>query len=311
MKTAAERLTDTKNYLSNHITPAQYNEITTLLAAAPNQTAISDALSIGHSNPFNSGGRRAKRCLMLLALLLIDDVGQRTVEVARLKNLPEGSEQPLINEIKSWFTLAGITGTMVAMHAKQNIDRMPKWNNVNYEGPDALRGVYRIDKPFNCYNGCVFWAFQAGAISKRYIWNNLQGKNGNDFFPIYSQVGWDTVIEYDSHKALIKDDFGGGEVIVPAGRTVYFETPTKVFGHVACSLGDGTVISQNSVNIGDTALRTLNGALHVEFEKMANAVTHIVSIRELLNQYFNPDHGYRSLQISNGNFWDPIPAAER
>src|ERR1700720_3666400 len=112
MKTAAERLTDTKNYLSNPITPAQYNEITTLLAAAPNQTAISDALSIGHNNPFNSGGRRAKRGLMLLALLVIEDAGLRMGEVARLKNLPEGSEQPLISEIKSWFTLAGITGTM-------------------------------------------------------------------------------------------------------------------------------------------------------------------------------------------------------
>jgi len=33
-------------------------------------------------------------------------------------------------------------------------------------------------------------------------------------------------------------------VVVPVGRTVYFETPAKVFGHVALSLGDGRCISQ-------------------------------------------------------------------
>ncbi len=311
MKNAAERLADTKVYLSNHLTPAQYNEVMNLLSASPIKATISDALSIGHSNAFNSGGRRAKRCLMLLALLLIEDPGKRAGEVARIKNLPEGSEAPLIAEIKSWFTFPGITPAMVAMHAKNTIRKMPKWNNVNYEAADAVRGVYHVNKPFNCYNGCVFWAFQAGAISKRYLWNKLQGKDGNHFFPIYSQVGWDKIIEYGPTKNLIRDDSGGGAVIIPAGMTVYFQTPTKVFGHVACSLGDGSVISQNSVNIGDTALRALAGQVKIEFEKMANAITHIVSIREMLTQYFNPDHGYQSLQISQGAFWDPIAANER
>ena len=311
MKTAADRLTDTKAYLSNHITPSQYNEVMNRISASPIKDAISDALSIGHKNPFNSGGRRAKRCLMLLALLFIDDPGKRTLEVARLKNLPEGSEAPLIAEIKSWFILPGITPLMVSVHAKTNILKMPKWNNVNFEAADAIRGVYDVNKPFNCYNACVFWAFQTGAISKRYLWNKLQGKDGNAFFPIYSQVGWDRIIEYGPTKNLIRDDSNGGEVIVPAGMTVYFQTPTKVFGHVACSLGDGSVISQNSVNIGDTALRALTGQLHIEFEKMANAVTHIVPIRAMLTQYFNPDHGYQSLQISQGAFWDPIAANER
>jgi hypothetical protein len=311
MKTDAERLNDTKNYLSNHITPAQYNEVMNLLATSPIRNQIPAALSIGNNNPFNSGGRRAKRSLMLLAMLLIDDAGQRTAEVTRIRNLPEGSEAPLIAEIKSWFTLPGITPALVAVNAVNNIGRMPKWNNVNYEAADAVRGVYHADKPFNCYNGCVFWAFQTGAISKRYLWNELQGKDGNAFFPAYSRVGWTTIIEYGPDKALVRDDSGGGEVIVPAGRTVYFETPTKVFGHVACSLGDGRVISQNSVNIGDTALGLLNGGVRAEFEKMANAITHIVSIRDMMTQYFNPDHGYRSVQISNGAFWDPIPANKR
>src|SRR5271156_6850677 len=100
MKTVAERLTDPMNSLQNLLLPPQFNEIQGLLHTAPNQAAISQALSIGHNNPFNTAGRRAKRALMLLALLLVNDPGLRTAEVARIKALPEGSEQPLIAEIK-------------------------------------------------------------------------------------------------------------------------------------------------------------------------------------------------------------------
>jgi hypothetical protein len=311
MKTDAERLADTKQYLSNHITPAQFDEVMNLLAAAPHRNAIPAALSVGHSNPFNTAGRRAKRCLMLLASLFIGNSQQRDNEMRRIKNLPEGSAWPLIAEIKSWFILPGITPELVAMNARNNIGKMPTWNNVSYKAADAARGVYHNDKPFNCYNAWVFWAFQAGAISKRYLWNEMQGKDGNAFFPTYSRVGWTKLIEYGPAKNLLKDDSGGGEVIVPAGRTVYFETPTKVFGHIACSLGDGRVISQNSVNIGDIVMRRLPGPVKAEFEKMANAITHVVSIRDLLTHYFNPDHGYQSLQVSNGAFWEPIPTDKR
>jgi len=327
MKANAERLNDTKNYLSNHITPGQFNEVNSLIATIPNKNTLSAALSIGNSNPFRTNARRAKRSLMLLAMLLINEQGKRTAEVARIKKLPEGAEAPLIAEIKSWFILPGVTPDVVALHAKNNIVKLPKWNNVNYEAADAVRGVYNVNKPFNCYNGCVFWAFQAGAISKRYLWNELQGKDGNAFFPTYSRVGWDTFIEWEFEKdasgatkmdgngkekiRVVKDDSNGGEIVVPAGMTVYFETPTKVFGHVACSLGDGKVISQNSVNIGDSALALLNGTVKNEFDKMANAVTHIVSIRDMINQYFNPRNGYQRIKISSGSFWDPIPINRR
>jgi len=205
-----------------------------------------------------------------------------------------------------------VTPEVVANHAKTNIGRMPKWHNVNFEAQDAIRGVYRADKPFNCYNGCIFWAFQAGAISKRYIWNKLQNKDGNAFFPIfYPEDAWDTLIEYDAQKRLVRDTSNGGQVVVPAGRTVYFVTPVKKFGHVACSLGDGTVISQNCVNIGDSGIANLQGAVKTEFTKMANAVTHTVSIRDMLTHYFNPEHGYQKLQITADAFWNRVPLAER
>jgi hypothetical protein len=309
MKTDAERLTDTLNYLQNIVLPPQFNEIQNLLRATPNQAAISQALSIGHNNPFNTADRRAKRVLMLLALLLINDPVLRTAEVARIKNLPEGSERPLIDEIKSWFNIPGIDAAYVANQAKTNIGRMPKWNNVNFEPEDAIRGVYKVDRPFNCYNACVFWAFQAGAISKRFLFNYLKDKNGNDFFPIYSRVGWATIVEYNG-TTLVKDISNGGEVIMPAGVTVYFETPSKVFGHVACSLGDGTVISQNSV-IPAIGLQNLDPHWAAEVHKMTKAITHIISIRYLMALHFHPTNAYPKVKVTNGAFWEAFPLNER
>ena len=87
---------------------------------------------------------------------------------------------------------------------------MPKWNNVNYEAATAVRGVYNPGTPFNCYNAIVFWAFQAGAISKRYLWNKLQGTNGDAFFPIYSQVGWTTLFDHETRV----DTIGSGPRVV-------------------------------------------------------------------------------------------------
>jgi hypothetical protein len=311
MKTNLERLTDTKDYLSQLLSPAQYMEVNNKLQACPSQDAIGAALSIGHKNPLNTAGRRAKRSLMLLAKLFIQDVTMHAAELQRVENLPEGSTAPLNAEILSWFADSTVTGPQVAQAAVVQILRMPKWDNKNYQAPDAVRGVYDLGKPFNCYNGCVFWAFQAGAISKRYLWNKLYGRDGNAFFPIYSQVGWNTVIQYNPDGTIQNDAFGGGPIIVPAGHTVYFETPAKVFGHVACSLGDGRVISQNSVNIGDSKLALLPPLVRTEFEKMANAVTHIVTIRDMMNHYFKPANGYRTVQVLQGNFWDQVPQAER
>ncbi len=311
MKTDTERLIDTKDYLSKVLTPAQYMEVNNKLQSTPNQMVLAAALSIGNINPLNTSGRRAKRALKLLAQLFINDNVMKINELTRIQGLPEGSDLALQAEIKSWFTDATASGAKVAADAIANIGRMPKWNNANFDARDAVRGVYHPNKPFNCYNGCVFWAFQTGAISKRYLWNKLQGKDGNAFFPIYSQVGWTTMIRYRPDGTTEIDTTGAGPIMIPAGRTVYFETPAKVFGHVACSLGDGRVISQNAVNVGDVKLAALPAAIRPEFEKMANAVTHIVSIRDMLAHYFNPSNGYRSAQVTNGCFWDPIPQGER
>jgi hypothetical protein len=281
-----DRITDTLDYLRTKVTAPQFNEIDALVNVTPNKPALSNDLSIGNKNPFRKPGRRAKRCLMLLARLLIEDQNHRTQEIARCKSLPENSEAPLVA-----------------------IGKMAKWNNYNYYPEDAVRGVYKQDKEFNCYSACVFWAFQAGAISRRYLWNKSNYKNGIDFFPVFSQVGWDTVIKYSGGN-LIKDDYQGGEIMIPAGLTVYFETPTKVFGHIACSLGDGSVISQNSV-LPAAGLANLDPLWAEEVHKMTVARTHIISIRYMMALHYNHNYGYPKLKVLNNAFWMPIAANKR
>ena len=82
------------------------------------------------------------------------------------------------------------------------------------------------DYEFNCYNAVVFWAFQ-GAISRRWLFNYWEGKDGNHAFPIFSRCGWLTDIEYQFGKSptLVKDSFNGGRCMIPWGLAVYFVTP--------------------------------------------------------------------------------------
>jgi hypothetical protein len=311
-KTAKARLDDTLEYMEEKLDQLQYDEIEKLVQQRPDRDTLSQNMSIGNSNPLTKSARRAKRSLMLLAQLFIADDLMRRDEVQRIKGLSEGSERDLVAEMKSWFPKAGVTGSDIAKVAKDNIALMPKWNNVNVVAKDAIRGKYFKDKPFNCYNACVFWAFQAGGISKRFLFNKLEGKDGNAFFPIFSKCGWKTLIEYDmttKPPKLVKDDADGGEVNVPAGITVYFETPHKVFGHVACSLGDGTVISQNSVIPAQKA--KVAAKWSGEVSKMERAVTHVISIRNLLDIHFHPENGYKRLLVTNGNFFDAYPLEER
>ncbi len=310
MKTAQERLNDTKVYLQAKLSAQDYAEVLTLLNGKSVAT-VSSAISVGNSNPFQKTARRAKRGAMLLAHLLIDDQTMRTAELLRLKGLSESSEDKLLNEVKSWFTRNAISPDFVASHAKNTIDKMPNWNNQNIDASDAVRGVFDKGKTFNCYNGCVFWAFQAGVISKRYLWNKLQGKDGNTFYPTYSAVGWDILMEFAPDGTVTRDVFARGDIIVPAGMTVYFETPSKVFGHVALSLGDGNVISQNSVLAPPSEIAKLSAGEQVEFMKMAHAETHIVSIRSMVDAYFNGANGYIRLNVSFGPFWSTILPAER
>ena len=312
-KTLDARMTDTLDYLKDKLPKQNYVEIENLVPVRKTVEfdALAADLSIGNTNPMNKSERRAKRSLMLLASLFIEDAKFRGDEVLRVKNLPDKGEADLLAELQSWFSRDGVADDEVASLALRTIDRMPNWNNINVDPSQAVRGAYNKTQTFNCYNACVFWAFQAGAISKRFLWNKLHGKDGNAFFPIYSRIGWDTILENSGQPARLTTDLSnGGEFNVPIGRTVYFETPTKLFGHVALSLGDGRVISQNSVGLlarPDLISNLYRG----EVDKMLRAITHIISIRELVNIHFHLENGYKCVKVTKGPFYEPFAVSER
>lgn len=271
-KTLDARLNDTLAYMKTKLTSLQYDEVTRLLGsrnlgtlALSNNDDISKEMSLGHKNPFKKESRRAKRSLILLAMLFITDPIRMQAEIARIKLLPDSNETALVAKMQSWFTRAGVTGQEIADHAQRIKESMPNWANQNYFAWNAVRGSIDKTVGFNCYNACVFWAFQAGAISLRYMYNKLADFDGNKFYDTFFAGGSETVIEYRTIKGtnengleekdpskwrseVISDRSRGGEVTVPAGVTIYFDQePNKKFGHIACSLGDGTVISQNHV----------------------------------------------------------------
>ncbi len=320
MKTADERLADTIAYIKAHITGVQFQEFSTKLGklSAAQETALAKELSLGSSGTTsddrtaNRQARRAKRALMLLAHLYIEGANLRATEKARIKVLAEANEPLLLAEVLSWFSDPTIDGDDVAQIAQADRAKMPKWNNKNIDYPTAIRGEYANQTNFNCYNACVFWAFQAGAISRRYLFNKLNDLNGNDFFPTFTNGGggWQTFYEANANKVVL-DLFNGGNIIIPAGATIYFETPGKVFGHIACSLGDGRVASQNWVYDWRQDEAKIPIGEKAEWVKMENGEAHICSIRTMINAKFNPAYGYPRVRFLKNMFWTNIPADER
>jgi len=318
LKTKDERLQDTIAYIGAKLPQVDADEVANKVQnlSGPQQTTLGGKLSLGATGTSaqrttNREPRRAKRALMLVTSLFLQDQAHRMQEISRVEHLPEGSETDLLDELKSWFTVPGVSGATVAAQAVTNIRQMPTWNNVNIDPQLAVRGNYQKHghQGFNCYNGVVFWAFQAGAISRRFLWNELHGKDGQQFFPIFSRCGWVTDIEWGAGRKLIKDDFNGGDCDIPAGLAVYFVTPAKVFGHVALSVGGGKIISQNSVipEFRDKILPEDEEAV----DQMQHAVTHVIKIRNFYNIHYNQENGYIKLQHTATPFWEAFPQNER
>jgi hypothetical protein len=315
-KTADERVNDTLAYVREKAADTVLEVESRLGDLSPDQLReLGEALSIGHKNPLNKQARRAKRAAMLATRLFLRDPGNRDTEMGRLKNLPESSEADLLAEYRSWFAREGITGDQVARLAVQNIHLMPNWNNLQIKAAHAVRGKYNKGKAheFNCYNAVVFWAFQAGAISRRFLWNEWEGKDGNQSYPIFSKCGWTTEIQYEAtpggKATLLRDNFSGGECRIASGLAVYYVTPSKVFGHVALSIGGGEIISQNAVL--PRCPNKIEPRYRQAMDKMMVGETHIISVRNFMDIHYHPENAYFEVRRTNTPFWEPYALGER
>jgi hypothetical protein len=163
----------------------------------------------------------------------------------------------------------------------------------------------------------LYWAFQAGAISRRFLWNVQGDRDGKDFYPLFSKCGWVSVLKYefqglDKPHKLLHDVYGKGKYNIPRGQTVYFVQANKVFGHVVLSLGNGMCISQNIVN----TMEKDKADLVTEQERpavvrMNTAITHIFSIKRFTELVFYPSNGYKELQYTQHSFWEDFAGKER
>lgn len=320
LKTKDERVADTLSYAQANLSAADWQEMVDGVNAlsANDLKTLGSALSLGATGSSddrttNREARRAKRALMMATSLFLENPAYLTIEMARIKLLPETSTADLLAELRSWFIVPGVTPGMVADEALANIASMPNWQNVNVPPELAVRGRYLQGAAyeFNCYNAVVFWAFQAGAISRRFLFNKLHGNDGNTFFPIFSSCGWVTDVEYRfaTPPELVFDRFGLADWVVPKGMAVYFVTPHKKFGHVALSLGDGRIISQNAVI--PAYPDKIKPEDQVAVAEMNHAKTHIISIENFWDIHYNPLNGYTKLQHTATGFWEPYVVAER
>ena len=324
LKTANERLDEALLYIFQNLSAANSAEVmqSTIALTSAQQKALGESLSLGSTGSsrqrtIERKERNAKRALLLVTTLFLENIAYRRAELERIKALPENVEGTFLDEINSWFTIPHVTPSMVADKAVAQIAHMPNWQNVNINPSLIVRGKYvkGVLHEFNCYNAVVFWAFQAGAISRRFIWNKIHGKDGNAFFPIFSACGWSTDIEYSYPGAgrpplEVKHDFKDTDNwIIPKGMAVYYVTPHKLFGHVALSLGDGKIISQNAV------IPANGGAVLPEYrnavDQMNRAITHIISIKHFWDIHYNPANGYNKLQHTTTAFWLAHPLRER
>lgn len=341
LKSKNERLTDTLDYIQAKLSEVDSQEVEAKMQplSEAQQSQLGAFLSLGATGTStnrtaNREVRRAKRALMLVTKLFLTNLPYLAEEIIRIKALPETSEANLLAELRSWFILPGVTPGMVADVAEENILLMPTWNNQNMN-PTSVRGHWdtTFAKSFNCYNAIVYWAFQAGAISRRFLFNKLHGNDGNHFFPIFSTCGWVTKREYTPGVRLIPltieeqmatqegkgpppppptlsiNTFANEAWVVPKGMAVYYVTPSKVFGHVALSLGDGRIISQNSV------LPAYPGEIRdqdrLAVTQMQQAITHIISIKSFAAIHYSPMNNYWKIQHTATGFWEAFLPAER
>lgn len=90
------------------------------------------------------------------------------------------------------------------------------------------------------------WAYMAGAVSLRWLWNDWIDLEGNDA----NGVKRNYVMGFNNARVWRRGDMANGKYPVPAGHSVQFvnedaEGKGTAFGHVVLSLGGGRCLSQN------------------------------------------------------------------
>ena len=285
-KSTQKRINDTLNYIQNHIGNAERNEVSNALPAVGSRAydQISQSISLGHHFFRNKDQRHARRALLLCHQVFINNVATRNQETQRAKRAHKNtSETELRQRIRSWFTEAGADAAQVCARATERRTSMPLWSNVSLDPRTLIRGVMP-NREFNCYNAVVFWAFQGGTISLRWIWNH--------WYPA-GTVPLQAAALLPGAVAPLPALGHGGEHHVPQARVVVMQRAGNPLGHTVMSIGNGLCISQNNKTVLPNAANAEpTHAKRTHARSAINACNqqrcHEISIRFLAQEYYPP-----------------------
>lgn len=307
-KPTQTRILDTLNYIQNNIGIAERNEVNNALPAPglPAYNQISQNISLG----FHIGGdvnqRHALRALLLCHQVFITNVGVRNLETQNARQAHTNASQAALQQrIRSWFTLTNGNEANVCQLARANRAAMPLWNNNTLDFRNLVRGTMP-NQQFNCYNALVFWAFQGGAISLRWIWNQ--------WYPAANNFALQTTALLPAPVAALPPLDGIGEHPVPQAHVVVMQRAGNPLGHTVMSIGNGLCISQNNKamlpNAADGEATTAKQAhATAAINDCNNSRCHEISIRFLVGQYYPPAQGYTPQH--HPPFWLSYPANAR
>ena len=307
-KPPKQRIDETLQYVQTKIGATQRNEINAALPAAgtPQYNQISQNISLGFHILGNENQRNALRALLLCHQVFIRDATVRDRETKAAKqahaNTPETALQ---QRIRSWFTLATGNAANVCTLATTNRAMMPMWNNIAIDPTTLVRGSMPM-KAFNCYNAVVFWAFQGGAISLRWIWNQ--------WFPATTTALQETALLPGGVNAFPALD-GTGEYPVPQANVIVMQRKSNPLGHTVMSIGNGLCISQNNKAMLDSAADgepTVAKKAHAlaAIDDCNHSRCHVISIRFLVQKYYTATpEGYTPMH--HAPFWLSYQANQR
>lgn len=306
-KNAQQRINDTLLYIGNNVGVAEQAEVLAALPAAgtPAYNQISNNIRLGKHLFGNAQQRHALRALLLCHQAFITNAITRNTETAHVRqahaNTAPGN---LLGHIRSWFTVAAANAIAVCAAASAQRALMPTWNNFSLQPRGLVRGVMP-NYSFNCYNALVFWAFQGGCISLRWIWNTWVPATTN---PLQAAALLPTPVV-----ALPLLD-PGGEHPVPQGHVVVMQRVANPLGHTVMSIGGGIAISQNNKAVLPGAANgepTLAKQQHAAaaINDCNNSRCHEISIRFLVQEYYPAVQGYTPMH--HPPFWLSYAAATR
>jgi hypothetical protein len=306
-KKPEDRRDQTLDFIEEKAGPGGRLKVQGWLANHPDRTAVSKAIGLGGIrgpmttwNPDETIRRKALRSV-LLAYLASDPVTLNDVPAAAAALKAEfgrETEEDLEAQL-TWFLHYDQTtvAQQVVQTARTHLNLLRTYENVQGWGRclEWRRGG-GAPNGFNCFSAVVWWAFQGGAISRRWL-----------------RTYWAHPLTHERCAELLKVDqaAAASAASVPPGLTTIFQQSGNVLGHTVLSIGAGRCVSHNSVSPGAMPKEQREEANQDEgsvWYKMVAGIPHEITLVDLKKIYAPPGYDLKAVPQP---FWEYYPVVER